>query len=264
MSSDNKKRTKQHTDNLNVDYGISIHHDGDIPARSGMGSSSAFTAGLVNSIYALERKMITKDYLTKETIYIEQELIKENVGSQDKASAAYGGFNMIEFLQNGKIIVEPIIIKPERLREFENNLMLIFTGISRFASDVAGDKIKNIPNNKDKLSQMRDLVNEAYSIITSPNKSLSEFGELLNETWHLKKKLSDKVTIPEVNEIYETAIKNGAIGGKLCGAGGGGFMIFYVEPDNQQIVRQALKQYLHVPFRFDFDGSKIIVYKPNG
>ena len=246
-----------------VNYGVSVHHDGDIPARSGMGSSSAFTVGLLNSLYALEGKMITKEHLTKEAIYIEQELIKENVGSQDQTSAAYGGFNIIEFVPNGEIVVAPIIIKPERLRELEKNLVLIFTGFSRIASEVAEDKIQNIPNNKDNLSQMKALVDKAYNIIVSPNKSLSEFGELLNETWHLKKKLSNKVTMPEVDELYETAIKSGAIGGKLCGAGRGGFMVFYVEQKNQSKLIGALKRYLHVPFNFDFDGSKIIFYKPD-
>ena len=246
-----------------VNYGVSVHHDGDIPARSGMGSSSAFTVGLLNSLYALEGKMITKEHLTKAAIYIEQELIKENVGSQDQTSAAYGGLNIIEFVPNGEIVVAPIIIKPERLREFEKNLVLIFTGFSRVASKVAEDKIQNIPNNKDNLSRMKALVDKAYKIITSPDKSLSEFGELLNETWHLKKGLSSKVTMPEVDEIYETAIKSGAIGGKLCGAGRGGFMVFYVEQKNQSKLIGALKRYLHVPFNFDFDGSKIIFYKPD-
>jgi D-glycero-alpha-D-manno-heptose-7-phosphate kinase len=246
-----------------VNYGVSIHHDGDIPARSGMGSSSAFTVGLLNSLYALEGKMITKEHLTKAAIYIEQELIKENVGSQDQTSAAYGGLNIIEFVPNSEIVVTPIIIKPERLREFEKNLVLIFTGFSRIASEVAEDKIQNIPNNSDNLSQMEVLVDKAYQIIISPNKSLSEFGELLNETWHLKKRLSKKITMPEVDEIYETAIKSGAIGGKLCGAGRGGFMVFYVEQKNQTKLLDALKRYLHVPFNFDFDGSKIIFYKPD-
>ena len=246
-----------------VNYGVSVHHDGDIPARSGMGSSSAFTVGLLNSLYALEGKIIAKEHLTKAAIYIEQELIKENVGSQDQTSAAYGGLNIIEFVPNGEIVVAPIIIEPERLRELEKNLVLIFTGFSRIASEVAEDKIQNIPNNKDNLSQMEALVDKAYKIIISPNKSLSEFGELLNETWHLKKRLSNKVTTPEVDEIYETAIKNGAIGGKLCGAGRGGFMGFYVEQKNQSKLIGALKRYLHVPFNFDFDGSKIIFYKPD-
>jgi len=248
---------------LKIDFGVSVHHDGDIPARSGMGSSSAFTVGILNSLYALNGKMVSREVLTREAIYVEQKLIKERVGSQDQAFAAHGGFNIIEFLQNGEIFVEPIIITPERLKTFQDSLMLFFTGFSRTAAEIAGDKIKNIPNNKHNLSQMKDLVDNAYKIITSPNRSLGEFGALLNETWKLKKKLSNKITKPEIEEMYETAIKNGAIGGKLCGAGGGGFMVLYVEPHNQLRVKEALENYLHVPFNFDFDGSKIIVYKPN-
>ncbi len=247
---------------LEIDFGVSVHHDGDIPARSGMGSSSAFTVGFLNSVYALKGKMTSKDELTREAIYIEQDLIKESVGSQDQAFASYGGFNVIEFLQNGEILVRPIIITPERLKAFEDSLMLFFTGLSRTASEIASDKIKNIPNNKHNLSQMKELVEEAYKTITSPNRNLNEFGTLMNETWELKKKLSNKITKPEIEQTYETAIRNGAIGGKLCGAGGGGFMVLYVEPQNQPKVKEALKDYLYVPFNFDFNGSKIIVYKP--
>jgi D-glycero-alpha-D-manno-heptose-7-phosphate kinase len=141
--------------------------------------------------------------------------------------------------------------------------MLFFTGLSRTASDIASDKIKNIPNNSQSLSRMKNLVDEAYKIIISPKRNLSEFGELMNETWELKKNLSDKISNPKIEEMHETAMQNGAIGGKLCGAGGGGFMLLYVEPDNQQKVKDVLKDYLHVPFGFDFDGSKIIVYKPS-
>ncbi len=247
---------------LNIDFGVSVHHDGDIPARSGMGSSSAFTVGILNSLHALNGKMVSREELTREAINVEQKLIKESVGSQDQTFAAHGGFNIIEFLQNGEVFVEPIIITPERLNAFEGRLMLFFTGLSRIASDIASDKIKNIPKNNQNLSRMKSLVDQAYKIIISPNRDLREFGELMNETWELKKSLSDKVSNQEIEEMYDAAIKNGAVGGKLCGAGGGGFMLLYVEPCNQQNVRKALKGYLHVPFRFDFDGSKIIVYKP--
>ncbi len=245
---------------LNVNSGVSVHHDGDIPARSGMGSSSSFTVGLLNTMYAIEGKRVSKEELTKEAIYVEQELIRENVGSQDQAFAAHGGFNLIEFPTSGEISVVPVIVKPSRLKHLENSLMLVFTGISRMASVVAGDKIKNIPNNKGYLAQMKNLVDDAYRIITTPNKNLCEFGELLNETWKLKKKLSNEVTNPQIEELYDIVIKNGGVGGKLCGAGGGGFMLFFVGPENKTKVIEALKNYLHVPFHFDFDGSKIIFY----
>jgi D-glycero-alpha-D-manno-heptose-7-phosphate kinase len=247
---------------FDIDYGISIHHDGDIPARSGMGSSSAFTVGLINSLNALSGKISSKDELVQQAIYIEQELIKENVGSQDQTFAAYGGLNLIDFLQNGKISVKPIVMQKNRLVEFQDNIMLFFTGISRTASDIVAEQIEKTKINIPNLEKMKILVDEAYSILTS-NTDLKEFGELLNYTWELKKSLSSKVTTPQIDDMYKKAIEAGAIGGKLLGAGGGGFMAFYVEKEYQPAVKKALNQYLYIPFEFDYDGSKIVVYKPN-
>lgn len=247
---------------MGIDHGVSIHHDGDIPARSGMGSSSAFTVGLINSINALKGKMSSKDELTKESIHIEQNLIKENVGSQDQTFAAYGGLNVINFLQNGEISVSPIIMKQKRLVEFQDNIMLFFSGLSRTASEVVAEQMKKTSINVPNLNKMKDLVDDAYEILTS-DRSLNDFGELLNYTWELKKSLSSKVTNSEIDEMYKKAINAGAIGGKLLGAGGGGFMAFYVEKDKQINVKTALNEYLHIPFNFDFDGSKIVVYEPN-
>lgn len=247
---------------LSVDYGVSIHHDGDIPARSGMGSSSAFTVGLLNSMYALEGKRVSKNELAREAIHIEQNLIKENVGSQDQTFAAYGGLNIINFLQNGEISVSPIIMKQDRLKEFQDSIMLFFSGLSRNASEVVEEQVKKTNVNVPNLNKMKDLVDEAYEILTSLDRSLKEFGELLNYTWELKKSLSSKVTNDSIDSMYKKAIDAGAIGGKLLGAGGGGFMAFYVEKNNQQRVIEALDGYLHIPFNFDFDGSKIIVYEP--
>lgn len=247
---------------MNIDYGLSIHHDGDIPARSGMGSSSAFTVGLINSINALQGKMTSKDELTKESIYIEQNLIKENVGSQDQTFAAYGGLNVISFLQNGEISVSPIIMKQKRLLEFQDNIMLFFSGVSRIASEIVTEQIQKTSINVPSLNKMKDLVNDGYDILLN-DKNLNEFGELLNYTWHLKKSLSSKVSNSEIDDMYTKAINAGAIGGKLLGAGGGGFMAFYVEKDKQVNVKKALRGYLHIPFNFDFDGSKIVVYEPN-
>lgn len=248
---------------MGITYGVSIHHDGDIPARSGMGSSSAFTVGLINSINALKGKMTSKDELTKESIHIEQNLIKENVGSQDQTFAAYGGFNIINFLQNGEISVSPIIMNSKRLLEFQNNIMLFFSGLSRTASEIVEEQIKNTSININKLNQMKDLVDEAYNILIDSNKNLNQFGELLNYTWELKKSLSSQITNSNINYMYEKAINAGAIGGKLLGAGSGGFMAFYVEKEKQLLVKKALKDYLYIPFEFDFDGSKIVVYEPN-
>ncbi|WP_211436219.1 hypothetical protein [Candidatus Kuenenia stuttgartiensis] len=247
---------------LNIKNGLEIHHDGDIPARSGMGSSSAFTVGLLNTLYALEGRVVTKESLYKEAIHIEQNLIKENVGSQDQAWAACGGLNIIEFLQNGEILVKPIIMRESLLRSFENKFMLFFTWLSRNSSEVAKEQIENTQKNRNELTEMTGIVNAAYKILVSGKSDFAEFGKLLNESWRLKKRLSTKITNGEIDAIYEKALKNGAVGGKLLGAGSGGFILFYVEPENQARVKEALKGYLHVPFKFDFSGSEIMVYQP--
>ncbi|MCK5729331.1 MAG: hypothetical protein KAG10_03310 [Methylococcales bacterium] len=247
---------------LNVDYGVSIHHDGDIPARSGMGSSSAFTVGLLNSLKALEGKMVSKKELTRMSIEIEQNWIKENVGSQDQTFAAYGGLNTLNFLQNGEITAEPVIMTHERLLEFQGNVLLFFTGLSRAASDILEEQMAKTAVNVPNLNRMKGLVDEAHEILIS-NSPLNQFGELLNLTWDLKKSLSSKVTNSTIDSMYEKALNAGALGGKLLGAGSGGFMIFYVEKNNHAQVKAALNNYLHIPFCFDFDGSKIVVYEPN-
>jgi D-glycero-alpha-D-manno-heptose-7-phosphate kinase len=249
---------------LNIQNGLSIHHDGDIPARSGMGSSSAFTVGLLNTLYAVDGKIVSKRELMKEAIYIEQELIKENVGSQDQAFAAYGGFNLIEFLKSGDIDVKPIIMPIERLNNFQAKFMLFFSGISRIASEVAGEQIKNTAKNTKNLSKMIEVTEEAYKVLTNGQSDFRHFGELLHETWLLKKTLSTQVSTSMIDKMYDTAMKNGAVGGKLLGAGGGGFMLLYAEPESQGQIKEALKDYLHIPFQFDFSGSKIIVYNQGG
>ena len=247
---------------MNIEYGVSIHHDGDIPAKSGMGSSSTFTVGLLNSLHALKGQVVSKQSLMKMAIHIEQNLIKENVGSQDQAFASFGGLNTIDFLQNGEIIVNPIIMNPERLKKFQNSFVLIFTGLSRIASEIAGDQIKNTINNISKLNQMKSLVNDSLEILTNNNSNLDDFGDLLSQTWNLKRELSDKVSNSLIDLIYEKAIKSGAIGGKLLGAGGGGFILFYVRPEKRNNVISALHEYLHVPFEFEFQGSNIVFYNP--
>ena len=247
---------------LGVQYGVSIHHDGDIPARSGMGSSSAFTVGLLKSMMALEGRYISDQDLAKQAIYIEQQLIRENVGSQDQVFAAYGGFNVIDFLSNGEIRVEPVFVSQERLERFESSWMLIFSGLSRTASEVAGEQIRNTSKNISYLNDMKSLVSDALAIISNESRDLKEFGILMNETWRLKRSLSSRISSPDLDNLYESAVRAGAVGGKLLGAGGGGFMLFYVEPEAKEHVRKALNGYLEVPFKFDFDGSKIIVYQP--
>lgn len=245
---------------LKFDGGISVHHDGDIPARSGMGSSSAFTVGFVKGIYALNGQIISKKQLYELAIHIEQNLIKENVGSQDQVFASCGGFNKIDFLKNGEIVVTPVIMSKENLLSFQKKFLLFFTGISRNSSEIAGEQVKNIKNNGKELSEMARLVDNGYDIVTSRNPDFKNFGKLLNETWKLKKSLSNLITNTFIDSIYEKALQNGAIGGKLLGAGSGGFMLFYVEPENQDRIKKALNPLLNIPFEFDFSGSEIIFY----
>lgn len=247
---------------LEYKKGISILHDGDIPARSGMGSSSAFTVGLLKAMYALEGKIISSKDLFDDAIHVEQELIKENVGSQDQVFAACGGFNKIDFIKNGEIVVTPVIMTPEHLSEFQKNFMLFFTGVSRNASDIAHEQIKNTEKNHNELNTMSGLVDDAYKIVTSANPDFTAFGRMLNETWKLKRSLSNKISNGFIDDIYDTALKNGALGGKLLGAGGGGFMLFYAEPEKQAQLKKSLDKFLHIPFEFDFSGSEVIFYKP--
>jgi len=246
---------------LKIDKGVEIHHDGDLPARAGLGSSSAFAVGLLNSLYALKGIIPTKDKLAKEAIYIERDVLKENVGSQDQAAVAFGGFNKINFTGNDEIKVEPITIAEERIKELKNHLMLFFTGFSRTASEIAKDQIEKTPGKRRELTFMYQMVEEAINILNS-NKDILEFGRLLNETWQLKKTLSGKISTPAIDNIYGKALGAGANGGKLLGAGGGGFMLLFVPPGKQQKVREALKNFLEVKFNFENEGSQIIYYNP--
>ena len=214
---------------MNQERGLAIHHDGDLPARSGLGSSSAFTVGLLHALYALKGRMVTKKRLVLDAIHVEQEMIKESVGSQDQAIAAFGGLNRIDFSGNHNIEVSPLTISRTRLDDFQDHLMLFFTGITRIASDVAAKKIYQIPNKQHELNRMREMVGEAVDILNG-NNDLSDFGRLLHESWELKKSLADGISNGKINDIYETAIKNGAIGGKLLGAGSGGFILFFFKP----------------------------------
>lgn len=244
---------------LNIDRGIEIHHDGDLPARSGMGSSSSFSVGLLHALYALKGQMPNKHQLAQESIYIEQEILKETVGSQDQVSAAYGGFNIIEFPPSGDISVRPMTLTQERIEELNSHLMLFYTGIIRTASNVAESYVNNIENKRQQLRIMNDLLKESITVLNK-GKNITGFGELLHEAWQAKRSLSNKVSNPNVDEIYNQAIAAGAIGGKLTGAGGGGFMLLFVPPEKQMKVREKLKGLIYVPFKFEFSGSQIIFF----
>lgn len=247
---------------MRITEGLEIHHDGDLPARTGLGSSSSFTVGLLHALYALKGIMPSKMQLAQNAIHVEQDMIKENVGSQDQFLAAFGGLSRIDFSGEHNIQIKRVIIKPQRLESLQNHLMLFFTGLSRKASEIAGEQIKQIPNKKRELAEMHRMVDEAISILNGDN-NLLEFGKLLHESWQLKRSLTNKISTPYTDFLYETAISAGATGGKLLGAGGGGFMLFFVKPKLQPKVREALSGVLSVPFRFESSGSQIIFYEPD-
>ena len=249
---------------LGTRAGLEIHHNGDLPARSGMGSSSSFTVGLINAINAMKGLQTSKDDLAKQAIYIEQEILKENVGSQDQILAAFGGFNKIDFNADDSFNITPVIINKDLTDKLQDHMLLFFTGLSRYASDIAKAKIANIKNNFRELSQMKEMVNEGLSILHRPSDPIKDLGKLLHESWKLKRSLSTKVSTPQIDEIYETGIKAGALGGKILGAGGGGFILFFAAPENHNKIRDRLKNLVHVAFNFDNTGSKIVVYEPNG
>ncbi len=249
---------------LGTRAGLEIHHDGDLPARSGLGTSSSFTVGLINAMNAMKGLQTSKDDLAKQAIYIEQEVLKENVGSQDQILAAFGGFNKIDFNTDDSFNITPVIINKELTCKLQDHMLLFFTGLSRYASDIAKDKIANIKNNFRELTQMNEMVNEGLSILHRPSDSIKDLGTLLHESWKLKRSLSTKVSTPQIDEIYETGINAGAIGGKILGAGGGGFILFFAAPENHNKIRDRLKNLVHVAFNFDNTGSKIVVYEPNG
>jgi D-glycero-alpha-D-manno-heptose-7-phosphate kinase len=247
---------------LKIDEGVEIHHVADLPARTGLGTSSAFTVGLLLGLYALKSQMCDKHRLAKEAIHVEQELLGEAVGAQDQAAAAYGGFNRINFHTDGSIDATRVLTSESRLKELEQHLALFFTGFSRTASEIAQEQLRLTPHKKSELNNMLQLVDEAESIVTSPDRSLDDFGRLLHESWKIKRTLTPKITNADLDDIYQAGLDAGALGGKLLGAGGGGFMLFYVPPERRQALRARLKHLLCVPFSFSSRGSHVVVYEP--
>jgi D-glycero-alpha-D-manno-heptose-7-phosphate kinase len=247
---------------MGIDEGVEIHHVADLPARAGLGTSSAFTVGLLLALYGLKDQMRNKQALAADAIQVEQEILHEAVGAQDQVSAAYGGFNRINFHQNGAVEVKPIVTSPSRLTQLEQHLALYFTGFSRIASEIAKEQIRMTPQRANELEAMLQLVNEGEAILASPSRPLDEFGRLLHEGWRLKKTMSQKITNTNIDDIYEAGIRAGALGGKLLGAGGGGFMLFFVPPERRQALRQSLKRLLCIPMAFSDRGSHVVVYEP--
>ena len=233
-------------------------------ARSGLGSSSSFTVGLLHAIQAQNGRMSSRNFLATEAIRIEQNVIKEHVGSQDQIWAAYGGMNRIDFQRDGSFSVDPVIMPEESRRLFSQYFMLVFTGLSRYASVAAAKKIANLDKRAGHIEKMVAMVDQAQAILGRAQPQITDIGHLLNEGWRLKRELADSVSTPEIDEIYQNAIDAGAIGGKLLGAGGGGFMAFFVEPEKQAKVRERLSKLIQVEFDIEYSGSKVVLYEPNG
>ena len=240
-----------------ITEGLEIHYDGDLPARSGMGSSSAFTVGLLNALYAYRNENVSPRRLAKDALHIEQNIIGENVGSQDQVNAAYGGFNKYSFCQDGNFEVSNIDFTTGRKTELNENLMLFYTGIMRTADSISASYAKDTEKNSQHLQTIHRIVEEAIGIIQG-DAPLESLGSLLHESWLEKKKLAEVVTNSRIDAIYETAMGAGALGGKVTGAGGGGMMLLYVPKENQSDVRTALSELLLIPFRFSDQGSTII------
>jgi D-glycero-alpha-D-manno-heptose-7-phosphate kinase len=247
-----------------VNEGIEIQHYGDLPAKSGLGSSSSFSVGLLNALRAHNGMMSSPEWLAKEAIRIEQDVIREAVGSQDQIWAAYGGTNFITFYPGGSFEVCPIVMTEERRHELQSHMMLFFTRFSRIAETVASRKIENLPSRKKQLHTMRQMAEEAKNILQSPARPIREMGTLLREAWCLKKELAEGVTTPAVDEIHAAVMSAGALGAKLLGAGGGGFMLVLAEPSTHEAIREALQRLIEVSFSIGSPGSRIVIYEPNG
>lgn len=242
--------------------GVEIQHNADLPAMSGLGSSSTFTVSLLHALNSLKGNIINKHQLALDAIHVEQDMIRENVGSQDQVSAAFGGFNKITFGGSENIIVQPITISGQKLAALQEHLLLFYTGFQRMASEIVGEQIERTPDREVELRRMIELVEEVMNVLNRGTEDIEDFGRLLHEQWMVKRSLTNLISNPVLDEMYETGRRAGAIGGKLLGAGGGGFLLFFVLPDEQKKVKKALKNLLHVPFRFENRGSQIIYYTP--
>ena len=248
---------------LNIENGVEVQHHGDLPARSGLGSSSSFTAGLLKAFHTLRGSRISNYELALETIHIEQNVIQEIVGSQDQMTVALGGLNHIEFCQDGVIKVSPLNLSPERIQAFNNHLLLFFTGTSRNSQEITKIKIEKIKSKAPEVAHLKSMVSEAMTILTS-NSSITEIGKLLHEGWMAKRALSSNISTQKIDDIYQSARDNGALGGKLLGAGGGGFMLVFARPEDHPKICDSLSDLVRVPFKFEFNGSTVCLNEPAG
>lgn len=244
----------------NIDR-IRLTYEADLPARSGLGTSSSFAVGMLNAFHALEGRYAGKKQLADEAIYLERVLCKESGGWQDQIAAAFGGFNRIDFYADG-YRVSPVIISNKRKRQFNENILMFFTGFSRLSSEIQAKNAVGYKENRAQLREMHDLVDEAEKVLVDERQSLDELGRLLDHTWKLKRKTGTAISMESIDMLYEKGIKAGAIGGKLLGAGGGGFLIFYVPPEYQQSVKQEMSELLYVPFKFESGGTRVLYYSP--
>lgn len=237
---------------------IRLTYEGDLPARSGLGTSSSFAVGMLNAFYALKGKYVDKKRLAEKAIYLERELCQEAGGWQDQIAAAYGGLNIISF-NKGSFNVQPVIIHPDRKKRLDDSLIMFFTGFTRFSSDVQKQNAGK-ENKKKQLLEMLTLVEDAKAVLTNKHSDLNDFGRLLDHTWKLKRQTGKAVSTESIDELYAKGIQAGAIGGKLLGAGGGGFLLFYAEPDKQEAVKKAMQDLLYIPFHFENGGTRVIYY----
>ena len=240
---------------------IRLTYEGDLPARTGLGTSSTFAVGMLNAFCALKGKMMSKRQLAQEAIHVERDILQEHGGWQDQVAAAYGGLNRIDF-QDHDFSVRPIIISPERKKELDENLLLFYTGVQRFSSEIQADTFAKPVDKTKQLLDMLALVDEAEKVLVDKNSSLNEFGKLLDTTWKFKRGTGSKVSNGSIDELYDIAIKAGALGGKLLGAGGGGFLLFYCEKEKQENLKKALENLMIVPFKFENDGAQVLYYSP--
>lgn len=240
---------------------LRLTYESDLPARSGLGTSSSFAVGMLNAFYALKGKYVDKRKLADKAIYLERVLCNEVGGWQDQIATSFGGLNRIDFDKDG-YEVHPVIISPERKEQLNDNLLMFFTGFTRFSSDMQRDNLGSSPKRSSNLKVMLQLVDDAEKILEDRGSDLDGFGYLLDQTWNLKKRTGENVTTPYIDDLYQKGIKAGALGGKLLGAGGGGFLVFYVRPEKREMVKEAMKNLLYIPFRFEDHGTRVIYYSP--
>lgn len=240
---------------------IRLTYEGDLPARTGLGTSSTFAVGMLNAFYALKGKMVGKRKLAEDAIYLERELCNESGGWQDQVAAAFGGLNRIDFADN-QFKVTPIIIHPDRKKLLNDSLMLFYTGVTRFSAEVQKDTMSNQQDKLTQLKEMLSLVDDAQAILENKHSDFNDFGRMLDHTWRLKRKTGGKISNGSIDELYERGLKAGALGGKLLGAGGGGFLLFYIEPDKKDTLLREFDDLMQVPFQFENEGTSMVYYNP--